>query len=157
MDIKMTLTRIETGEEGTFGRIVVNGLESGDITSFTTAELPWKGNRTDVSCIPVGVYHCMIATSPKYGLCPHVFDVPGRSEILMHYGNWAGSVEDGWYSNSHGCILVGKDFGQAAPKEGYKRQKMVTSSRDALADMLEVLDKAGVSPGDLFELEVKFG
>lgn len=42
MDIKMTLTRTETGAEGTFGRIVVNGVESGDISSFTTAELPWK-------------------------------------------------------------------------------------------------------------------
>ncbi len=155
MAIKMILTRIETGKEGTFGRITIDNDREGVLSSFTTAELPWKENRTDISCIPAGVYQCLVATSPKYGLCPHIFDVPGRSNILIHYGNWAGSVEDGWYSNSEGCILVGIGFSEASPKSGFRSQRMVTSSRKALGEMLSILEDGGVTKGDMFELEVK--
>ena len=64
-----------------------------------TLELPWKENRRRVSCIPKGEYQVIPHNSPKFGKCFWVQDVPGRSEILIHVGNY--------YRQVLGCILVG--------------------------------------------------
>jgi len=64
-----------------------------------TLELPDNGNQKNVSCIPEGKYEVHRIYSPKFGMCFHVQDVPGRSEILIHKGNYN--------KDTHGCILVG--------------------------------------------------
>lgn len=64
-----------------------------------TIERPWEGNERNVSCIPEGVYTVKPHSSPKFGRCYWVQDVPGRSEILLHAGNTAGDVT--------GCIAPG--------------------------------------------------
>lgn len=67
-----------------------------------TLELPWKDNLKRVSCIPSGTYNVVKHHSPKFGKCFWVKDVPGRSEILIHTGNY--------HKDVLGCILVGDDF-----------------------------------------------
>lgn len=90
----MKLTRLKTNLNGTFGEI---RLPSGKIIS--TLELPWKNNQRQISCIPAAVYQCGVVNSPKFGRVYQVKNVPNRSHILIHAGNW---VKD-----TSGCILVG--------------------------------------------------
>lgn len=54
----------------------------------------------DHPSIPAGRYRILIQRSQHFGcLLPHVLDVPGRSEIEIHWGNTD--------QDTHGCILVG--------------------------------------------------
>lgn len=66
---------------------------------FKTLELPWKNNERRVSCIPAGIYHAKKHTSPKFKESFWLQDVPGRSEILIHIGNFTREIL--------GCVLVG--------------------------------------------------
>ncbi len=52
-------------------------------------ELPWRDNRTNVSCIPEGCYRLELYRSRKFGDCLAVKGVPGRSGILIHPANEA--------------------------------------------------------------------
>lgn len=67
--------------------------------SFKTLELPWKNNERRVSCIPKGIYTAKKHQSPKFKQCFWLQDVPGRSEVLVHIGNFTREIL--------GCILVG--------------------------------------------------
>lgn len=123
----VTLTRIRTGNQGTFGI-----LEVGEFVR-RTAELPKRGNRRNVSCIPAGEYLCSLVRSPRFGTVYHVKAVPGRSAVLIHSGNYAGDRALGWRSHSHGCILAGSCFGQI---EG---QLAVQASRPALRQFMNYM------------------
>lgn len=63
------------------------------LATFRVLELPWRDNLTNVSCIPEGTYDCEKVVSPTHGLCILVKDVPSRSSILIHAGNFAASSE----------------------------------------------------------------
>ena len=84
----------------------VQGLFTLGIMSFQdlnlfTLELPWKDNAKSVSCIPHGVYDVEFYQSPSRGLLvPMLKDVPGRSYVQIHPGNYTRQIE--------GCILVGE-------------------------------------------------
>jgi hypothetical protein len=67
---------------GTNGRLYV-----GDKLLCYTIELPWKDNRTRVSCIPEGRYAVEKRWSPRFQYHLWIRGVPGRSLILMHPGN----------------------------------------------------------------------
>jgi hypothetical protein len=67
--------------------------------TFCTLELPWKNNERRISCIPEGKYKAKPHISPKFGRCFWIQDVPGRSEILIHPGNFTSQIL--------GCILPG--------------------------------------------------
>jgi len=69
-----------------------------------TLELPWNGNQKRVSCIPEGVYEVHKVHSPKFGKCFMVMDVPDRSGIMIHPGNYASLTDR---SDTSGCILPG--------------------------------------------------
>jgi len=64
--------------------------------------LPWKNNERNISCIPLGIYDVKKRTSKKFYNHFHVLDVPNRSFILLHHGNY--------YTDIRGCILVGQDI-----------------------------------------------
>lgn len=52
-------------------------------------------------CIPVGEYRVILTPSPHLGyLTPELLDVPERSDIRVHIGNYP--------KDSLGCILVGE-------------------------------------------------
>lgn len=69
-------------------------------------ELPWRGNETNISCIPEGDYVCARVknrTTMGGKLIPETFEVKnvlGRSGILFHIGN---TVKD-----LRGCIAIGQ-------------------------------------------------
>lgn len=115
------LTRTETSDEGTFGTLV-----TGSGHSCVTVELPWRDNLPEISCIPCGVYLCEWAESPKFGECYHLRHVPGRTDILIHEGNWGGDVKMNFRRSVKGCIAPGEELGRI------KGQKAVVFSTSAL-------------------------
>lgn len=121
--IKGVLSRYESTDQGTFGHL---NLENG--FSCRTAELPWRGNSGQISCIPLGVYKFNWINSPKHGMCYEAEAVPGRSNIQIHSANFAGDVLRGWESQLLGCIALGESAGQLKNKDGIL-QKAVLASR----------------------------
>lgn len=121
-----TLIRQETGDEGTFGAILFDGG-----FALHTLELPWEKNAVNVSCIPCGTYNVELDDSPRFGSSYHVRDVPGRTHIIFHRGNWAGrkSMPE-LHSDVAGCILVGDD------RRPIENQAAVSDSRKAIDDMV---------------------
>lgn len=127
---EVLLLRENSDFEGTEGTIV---LPSG--ISFFTLELQWMDNEPKRSCIPTGTYECSMRKSPKFGWTYHVKDVPDRSYILIHSGNFAGDERLGYKNNVLGCILLGKKRGKM---EG---QKAVFSSKVAVKEFMRLLDE----------------
>lgn len=81
------------------------------IFKFNTIELPMftiplKPNTVCTNCIPAGTYKAGKIYSPTKGQCFKVYDVEGRTAILIHKGNFA----TGKKVDTQGCILVGKSF-----------------------------------------------
>ena len=76
-----------------------------------TLENKWDDNKARVSCIPEGTYE---VTTKEYGRfyeryghpIVKLLDVPERSEILIHKGNYP--------KDTLGCILVGDSKGKDA-------------------------------------------
>lgn len=95
----------------TKGYATVFDAEGTVIFTFNTLELPWKNNATNISCIPEGIYIAKRRYSKKYRNHMHITDVEGRSLILIHWGNYAGSVNPKTGSpDIRGCILTGTGF-----------------------------------------------
>jgi len=110
-----------------------------------TIELPWLNNQRMVSCIPDGIYKTVRHNSPKYGVCFWLQDVPGRSEILIHHGNYAASINPATGTpDTRGCILVGERHADVN-SDGIPD---VTSSMPTMRRLREIL------PAE-FQLEVK--
>jgi len=133
---KVNLYRIVTSDQGTNGFLEVNGFKC------AVLELPWRGNKRNCSCIPDGVYHCVLRNSPKFGLTYHITNVPNRSYILIHSGNVAGDETLGYRTHTNGCILLGKYTGIL------HNQKAVLVSRRTLRLFREYIDT------NEFELEI---
>lgn len=96
---QLTLTRISTSENGTFGVVTM-----GNRIIFVTCEDPWKDNAVGESCIPAGKYAVAPYSSKKFPRSWQILGVPGRSLILIHVGN---TIRD-----TRGCILPGMGFGE---------------------------------------------
>ena len=78
------------------------------ILSIKSLELPWKNNQKGVSCIPQNTYLCKKVKSPSKnkkigGWVYLLMDVPGRSAVEIHIGNFASGIK----VDTEGCILVG--------------------------------------------------
>lgn len=134
-----TLTRTQHTDEGTFGVLVFGR------NTVHSLELPWRENRRQKSCIPVGTYQCAIVNSPRFGRVYGVANVPGRSNILIHSANFAGNVDLGWKTQLQGCIALGMRLG----KIGNQRAALV--SRPAIRLLNEW------SGGMPFTLEIQNG
>jgi len=90
------------GKNQTIGHLIYK-----DFKCFTI-ELPWLNNQSRISCIPEGEYTVIKHVSPKFGSCLWIQNVPDRSEILMHVGNYAGSLNPATgKSDLLGCIAPG--------------------------------------------------
>lgn len=110
------LSRTSTGDEGTTGSLGAVDDEGGEF-SCLTLELPWRDNAPSISCIPAGEYECRFTWSN--GLkrwCYILADVPGRSGVRIHSGNYGGDKAKGLRSHIQGCILLGGYF--ARNKDG---------------------------------------
>jgi len=108
--MELTLKRYQYDELATLGRLYVDGK----LQCFTL-ELPFVDGRVGTA-IPEGRYPVVHQPSPKFiaqigdpwvqqyaHSMPHVLEIPGRSLIMIHWGNTP--------ANTEGCILVGNEVG----------------------------------------------
>lgn len=93
-----------------------------------TAERPDLGNQKSISCIPAGTYTCHKHVSPSKGECISIKDVEGRTDVLIHKGNYP-------MIDSEGCILVGEKIGR------HKGMPVVWASGDAMNHLMSIADK----------------
>lgn len=114
MSKNVTIIRTTESEHGTEGFLIVmegDPYLSKPTFSCKTMELPWRNNKPQISRIPAGEYEVVIRESPKFGLTYWVRNVPNRSYILIHSGNFAGDKEKGFKTHVYGCILLGQKHG----------------------------------------------
>lgn len=90
---KATLHRIHQHD------CTVGILNYGIFARACTLELPYKSNQQNVSCIPSGYYKAQYRKSPSNGDVLELKNVPDRSFIQIHSGNYTSQIA--------GCILVG--------------------------------------------------
>lgn len=101
-----TLTRLETGPEGTFGELEYDGKK------LASGELSWRNNATDISCIPIGEYKCVWTPSARFKRNTYRLEnVAGRDAILIHSANWMGDKDKGKICQLNGCIALGSKVG----------------------------------------------
>jgi hypothetical protein len=129
--IIVRIEREPSKDAGTFGKLTIDG----ETFTANTLELPWRDNRTGVSSIPQGVYQCSYEMSPRFKRKLYrVNDVPGRSGILFHSGNFGGDKSKGLKSEIEGCILLGTGRGVLSGQEA------VTSSKVAMDQFEKLLN-----------------
>lgn len=103
---RIILERLETSDQGTFGKIRVGN------EVFYTGELPWRDNRSNVSCIPVGLYECSFTLSARFRKRMYlVMNVNGRTGIRIHSANYMGDSTLGYRCHLNGCIALGEKIG----------------------------------------------
>ena len=122
--LEAVLFRFSSGIAGTFGNL------NGPWGYRLSVELPWRNNRPDVSCIPLGVYPVVWTYSPRFKRHMYlVSQVPGRSGIRLHTANWPHDLE--------GCIGPGRKlakFGKPKPAWG------VTNSGSTLHEIESIMN-----------------
>ena len=139
--MKLTLYRIYSGDQGTIGELVYNGVRICFIN-----ELPWRDNQKNISHIPEGVYQVNYlprSGSGKYRDVYHITNVPGRNGVLMHAGNLAGDIYKLFKTHSWGCLLPGLRLGRLSS------QRSVLASRAALRKLHTITKRKN------FTLEVR--
>ena len=100
--MRLLLDRYSLEEKQTIGKLYLLNNSGGIIAEWHSLELPWLDNQRRISCIPLGTYKARKHTSPRFGKSLWLQDVPNRSEILIHRGNF--------YTDILGCILIGKNL-----------------------------------------------
>lgn len=98
---RWVIVRGENFAEQTLGRLYVFEGKA-EIMQCCTLELPDRENKRNISRIPAGRYMVEQRWTEKFKSHFHVKNVPGRSGILTHTGNFYYQIE--------GCVLVGSDF-----------------------------------------------
>lgn len=115
------LKRISNTDYGVFGVLL-----EGAIPFAATLEPPWRDNKVNVSCIPVGLYRCERMQSHKFGMTFKVVGVKGRSDILFHKGNFE--------KDTQGCVLIGEEFDTIDGKA------VITRSGKGYSEFMQRLD-----------------
>ena len=140
--MELVLQRQTASQHSTQGELLFRGAHK-----CWTLELPVKDGMPG-SAIPPGRFLVILAPSPKFrgsqdtwvrrfaDSIPHLWGVPGRSNILIHWGN---SPQD-----TNGCILVGLDKGE----------NFVGSSRAAFSRLHPLLRAAQIA-GETISIEVR--
>ena len=118
------------------GNLTVHQEDGDVIFDCNTLMLGWKDNQRRVSHIPEGVYDVVRHQSPKFGDCYLVKDVPNRSHILFHKGNY--------HRDTLGCILVGEYLGTDIDGDGF----------DDIVNSAKTFNKFKQICGDGFTLQV---
>ncbi len=115
----MRIVRLEENHQyGTFGVAILNT----EIFCITLEPADWF-NKPNISCIPAQQYLCRRVITPNHGETFEVMNVPGRSKILFHAGNY---IKD-----TLGCIILG----QYAYK--LKGERAVLNSGRTYTDFME--------------------
>ena len=135
-DVLMLIERTYE-EKQTLGDVLCFDKDSkGIVFRCKSLELPWLDNQKWISCIPEGIYNVVKHISPTFGLCFWIKDVEGRSEILIHLGNYAGSLNPRTGKpDILGCVLMGEKY-LDIDGDGIKD---ITNSRNTMKKLLEVM------------------
>lgn len=96
----LLLERITDDKTQTIGKMHVLNIKDSKIFNCFTMELPWRHNQKRISRIPRGTYNVVKHRSRRFGNCFWILQVPYRSEILIHSGNYN--------KDTLGCILPGE-------------------------------------------------
>lgn len=120
--------KTDTGKEtnGTLQFTTEEGIQS----QCFTLELPWKDNKHDTSCIPIGSYACQWTFSPHLNKYTYeILNVPNRQGIRIHGGNFV--------TDLLGCLALG------TAESDLNRDGMidVTNSRAAIETFEKIMDK----------------
>jgi hypothetical protein len=126
--MKILIERLNYGDKQTIGKLYLLNSLNEIIEEFWSLELPLKDNQKRISCIPEGVYKARKHNSPKHGLSLWLQDVPNRSEILIHKGNY--------HTDILGCIIIGSDLADIN-KDGYLD---VTNSKNSIKKLMSMLE-----------------
>ena len=119
--IEAELNRYAYHPSGTLGLLTIKDQE------FWTAERPWMNNQKEISCIPTGEYICKAYSSQRFGETFEIQDVPNRTYILFHVGNYP--IKD-----SLGCVLLWEEkMGDTIAVSQSK--KAMTRFRELLKDV----------------------
>jgi hypothetical protein len=93
--MRLLISRSYGKKQTTGNAFLLEGSQK--LFEFVTLELPWLENKHNISCIPSGTYEVGKVTSMTKGKCFMVYDVPDRTNILIHKGNFT--------IDTQGCIL----------------------------------------------------
>ena len=137
---KATLYRLDSSDQGTFGVLVIKKSN----TWFFTGELPWRGNKSNISCIPKGAYRVVWTRSPRFKRCMYlVAKVKNRLGIRVHSANFVGDRKKGFRRQLAGCITLGEKLGWLGG------QKAVLISRPAVRKF------EALANGEPFEIDIR--
>lgn len=125
------IIRLEESDQGTFGVLKIDKA-----VFCVTLEQNDEENRANESSIPAQQYICRRIDSPKYGETFEILNVPGRSDILIHSGNFI--------NNTKGCVLLGTSYGQI-----YGQRAVISSDKAFYRFMEELKDE------DSFHLTIR--
>lgn len=136
---QVTLERLETSDEGTFGRLILPGL------TLFSGELPDRANLPNVSCIPAGEYAVRWTYSPRFKRFMYLVDgVAGRAGIRFHSANFMGDKACGLLCQLNGCIApgmkLGRMDGQKAVLLSAQAMRLFEKSLNREPFRLEVID-----------------
>lgn len=134
--MRLELKRIVFRDKQTEGVLSIKDEANNILFQCYTLELEEDCNAVRDDCIPRNIYNVEKRYSTKYKHHFHVVDVPNRSYILIHSGNY----------NKHtlGCILVGATLSDING-DGYRD---TTNSKETLNKLNEILP-------DYFKLTIK--
>lgn len=127
--VDIFIFRVNRSDQGIEGILTIPALKF----SSYSLELPWRDNRPNVSCIPPGTYPLAWRISRRFKAY-HIKNVPSRSAILIHSGNFAGDIEKGFKTHVQGCVLLGRKFGKL------QGQRAVLSSRNTVKEFNALLE-----------------
>lgn len=116
---------------GTFGVLIIDGK-----VFCVTLEPPDELNKSNISSIPAQQYTCERYKSTRYPNTFQVMNVPNRTHVLFHAGNFV--------ENTEGCILLARKFGVL------KRGRGILNSGETFKRFMEIMK--GV---DKFHLTIK--
>lgn len=120
--MSLILRTVSQSNLGTFGLLILD-----DKTLCHTCEDPWNNNKVGDSCIPAGKYQCKPHNGAKYKDVWEITNVPGRTAILIHAGNFI--------TDTRGCVLVGDGF----LRDEHMKIIGVSNSKATLNKLREIL------------------
>ena len=124
------LIRTESSAQGTFSQFAIKTFKA------FGGELPSRNNQQGKSCIPAGTYICrwLYSNEHKRNIY-HITNVPNRTDVEVHSGNYCGDKDKGFKSDVLGCLLLGKSIGLL---DG---QKAVLESKEAIQEFEKLLNQ----------------
>ena len=109
---RLVIQRGQSTDQGTPGAAELYNAAGVALWQGADMELPDRGDAPDISRIPAGVYIASYYFSNTFQRkVYHVQNVPGRTAIEIHIGNFAGDKSKGFRSDVLGCTVLGTEIG----------------------------------------------